>query len=100
MEQVTNTSDMPQLVGGVEIAPHSTAEIDDAVVTEAKRAKATLILFASGKLKLGKRAAKAEADKRATVHATQPARRGVTTARAVVAPKPSENYVAKPKHSE
>ena len=115
MPKVTNTTNQPLVVGVVEIAAYSTAEIDDAAYNEARLSKATLALFATGKLKLGSSAEreaklKADAAKKgklsfagtpaATIRPKQektlPARRGVSTQTAVVRSKLSEHNVPPP----
>lgn len=86
MAKITNTSNTPLVVGGVEIAPHTSVEIDDAALASARRAKAIIIWFAAGKLVEGEIAAKAEEQKKGKPATslvkppleTQPARRGVT----------------------
>lgn len=119
MTKVTNTTNQPLVVGGVEIAAHSTAEIDDAAYAEAYQTKAVLALFATNKLKLGDNAervekAKAEEIKqgkpsydgtpaaaiRPKQQKTLPARRGVVAAvkSSVAKPKLSEHYVPAKKH--
>src|SRR3954469_17365675 len=106
MAKVTNTSNTPLFVGGVEIAPHSTVEIDDAALAHAKKAVAVLALFAEYKLKLGDAAAKAEAERKNLYAGTPagsvkpkqektlPARRGVSTEVVVAKPSVADNFVA------
>jgi hypothetical protein len=60
MAKITNTTDDLYYLGDVEIGPHSSVEVPDAVVTKAKQAKAITMLFASGSLALGETAAKRE----------------------------------------
>ena len=60
MAKITNTTDDLFYIGDVEVKPHSTAEIDDEAVVQARQSKAITILFASGKLVLGERAARHE----------------------------------------
>jgi hypothetical protein len=60
MAKITNTTDDLFYIGDVEVKPHSTSEIDDKVVVQARRSKAITILFASGKLVIGEQAARHE----------------------------------------
>ena len=60
MAKITNTTDDLFYIGDVEVKPHSTSEIADEVVTQARQSKAITILFASGKLVIGERAARHE----------------------------------------
>lgn len=60
MAKITNTTDDLFYIGDVEVKPHSTAEIDDEAVVQARQSKAITILFASGKLVIGERAARHE----------------------------------------
>ena len=64
MAKVTNTSNQPLHVGGVRIAPHSTVEVDDRALTQARATKAVQGWFASDQLRVGEAAAKLEAAKK------------------------------------
>lgn len=68
MAKVTNTSDMPLLVGGVEIAPHTTVEVDDRALGKAKETKVVQGWFASDQLRTGEAAEKLEASKKDKPH--------------------------------
>ncbi len=64
MAKVTNTSNQPIFVGGVNIAPHTTAEVDDRALAKAREMKAVQGWFASDQLRVGEAAAKLEEAKR------------------------------------
>jgi hypothetical protein len=60
--KVTNTGDQPLYLGSVNIAPHTTADVPDDVLAEAKKSKVVEGWFANGTLKTGDAAADAEAE--------------------------------------
>lgn len=68
MAKVTNTSNQPLLVGGVQIAPHTTVEVDDRALAKARETKAVQSWFASDQLRVGEAAAKLEAAKKKRPH--------------------------------
>jgi hypothetical protein len=71
MARVTNTGGTPIPLGSVVLQPHSTAEVPDDVLAEAKKAKVVEGWFANGTLKSDdEEAEKDEAEKLAQQHPT------------------------------
>jgi hypothetical protein len=60
MAKVTNTSNVTLYIGKTEIKPHSTVEVPDDQLAQAKANKVVASWFASEKLALGDTAAKKE----------------------------------------
>jgi hypothetical protein len=61
MAKVTNTTNLSLYIGKVEIKPHTTAEVPDDELAQAKKNKVVASWFASEKLALGDTAATKEA---------------------------------------
>ena len=68
MAKVTNTSNVTLYIGKTEIKPHSTVEVPDDQLAEAKKNKVVLSWFASEKLALGDSAAAKEAEAKDKPH--------------------------------